>query len=786
MSFVASGRWLAMLMHLIFLAALAHHSKVWSAPAGIGPTVKEVVEFTRILQPSNHDNDALQSQVSPDGRRAFVVTRKADVATDRNRIEVLLLDTNARHLEARRVRGPVRLLTVDAQRDEDNGNPALRDARWVDDRTLVFRARIDDAPFQAYRFDVPTRRLTRLTTEPLGVLGFDVSKDLRRVVYVAPVPNPAMPPGERSVVAGTNSFWTMHFGQNDLGVQQRRYRYMVTTAGSRQAARQLGDSFPNANGGPPSVSVSPDGRWTVLPRFESARQLAWSEQYPMIAEATQEYGPSVKFDPLGYFSRPMLYVPRRLVAYRLDDGREQVILDAPDDSLAGARRDRLWQGSGTSIVIAGTFLPKSPSDALVSPGSHLVEYWPATGEWRDIAALTQRLTTTLTVAGRSDAFVAVDGDRRRGFERGPAGTWREVDVGSIGGDHAPTGWQLRVQEALNQPPDIVAVGPRDQVVRLTTLNPQFSSATWGTMREFAWSDGKGRTWNGGLMVPAGFEAARRYPLVIQTYGFSPSRFYRDGANISEGYTSGFAGRAFLREGILVLAMPVSASTGYPADPHERLLAFSDGARGAIDALVEKGWVDKDRIGIMGWSATGARVLNLVTFGDAPIRAATMLDGDANTLFSMTITYAFADGTQLDKERTNQGGPYGGTLDRWVRNDPSLHTDCIRAALRFETYGAETHNNWDVYALLRRQYRPVEMIMFPYGSHSLARPSERMISIQGNVDWYRFWLSGEKRTQLLLASETTKTLKDQYARWSQMTELKQAADGKPACVRPSGE
>lgn len=77
-------------------------------------------------------------------------------------------------------------------------------------------------------------------------------------------------------------------------------------------------------------------------------------------------------------------------------------------------------------------------------------------------------------------------------------------------------------------------------------------------------------------------------------------------------------------------------------------------------------------------------------------------------------------------------------------------------------------------------------MFPYGSHSLARPSERMISIQGNVDWYRFWLSGEKRTQLLLASETTKTLKDQYARWSQMTELKQAADGKPACVRPSGE
>jgi hypothetical protein len=41
-----------------------------------------------------------------------------------------------------------------------------------------------------------------------------------------------------------------------------------------------------------------------------------------------------------------------------------------------------------------------------------------------------------------------------------------------------------VDEALNRPPDIVALGPDGETVRLIRLNPQFSASTWGTMREY--------------------------------------------------------------------------------------------------------------------------------------------------------------------------------------------------------------------------------------------------------------------------------------------------------------
>jgi len=386
------------------------------------------------------------------------------------------------------------------------------------------------------------------------------------------------------------------------------------------------------------------------------------------------------------------------------------------------------------------------------------------------------------IAGKPGAFVAIDGERRRRFERDSGGGWQEVSDAQAdvqGQGVSAKDWRLRVREALNQPPDIVAVSASGATVQLTELNPQFS-ASWGTMREYSWKDRKGRTWNGGLMVPAGFDPKVRHAVVIQTYGFSPKRFYRDGSNTHEGFTSGFAGRAFLREDILVLALPWTAASGGATDERGQRVTFSEGVLSAIDALAAETWVDRDQIGIMGWSATGDRVLNLLTFTDAPVRAASLLDGDANTLYSMAITYSVMDGVQARKEQANEGGPYGESRERWVRNDPSLHTDCIRAALRIETYGPEVHNNWDIYALLRRQYRPVEMIMFPEGAHALSRPSERMISLQGNVDWYRFWLKGERRTELLIPSETAASLKAQYERWEQMEHLKRAADAKPRC------
>ena len=100
-----------------------------------------------------------------------------------------------------------------AIRDPSYLDPAIQDVRWVGSRTLVFLGRIDTTVHQAYRLDVRTARLFRLTRETLPIVSFAVSDDLRQVVYVAQVPKPPLAPGARSVVVANQSFWSVMFEQ---------------------------------------------------------------------------------------------------------------------------------------------------------------------------------------------------------------------------------------------------------------------------------------------------------------------------------------------------------------------------------------------------------------------------------------------------------------------------------------------------------------------------------------------------------------------------------------------
>lgn len=768
---------------------------------GIGPSVREVVEFTRIVQPRAGDPDHLRAHVSPDGRHAFIVTRRADVATDRNLFDILLIRLDLARWQrtaqgAQRVQGvpeePVRLLTVASRTDAAYIMPSIREARWVGNRSIVFLGRIDDAPYQVHRLDVETRRREAMTFSSLPIVAYDVSGDLARVAYVAQVPNPPMAPGARHVVVGNRSFWNVTAGQDDMQAQDRMHRYFVAEAGVPGSERPLGPAF-ESSAFASSPSLSTDGRWVLAPEYVPQAQERWAARYPLVAIATARFSRSLINDPLRYFSLPRAYVPRRMVAYRVTDGQAKPVLDAPDDTTTNAsqwRSDRLWFSGGRSVILAGTHLPPQAAQAT-STASHIVEYWPDTGRWSVVAPLRHALAAAYRIEAPQESFVAIDGLRRRVFLRAADGAWREQDSDAVGPaeglaipgvpDHVPlgqTGWRLGLQEGLNRPPDMVAWHEGQGLVPLTALNPQFSSGSWGDMRPYSWHDAQGRRWEGGLMRPSGDEPSGRGPLVIQTYHFDPQRFYLDGPDA--GFSSGFAGRAFLREGLRVLALPWGPAIDGPTDERSGLLAFMDGVKGAVDALVRDGLVDPARVGILGWSATGERVLNLVTFSDVPIRAASLLDGDANTLFSFTVTYGAGDAMPLRRERTNAARPFGETLTQWARHDPSLNTHCIRAALRIETYGPMVKNNWDLHALLRRQYKPVEMVVMPLGAHSLSRPSERMVSLQGNVDWYRFWLAGGERAEAVLPGETAAALQDQYARWRQMAALAAADAARPGC------
>ena len=790
-SAIAAGRFAAacrnlsrLIFHSLFVMAVTLCAATGKPPpmdTEPGPSVTDIVEFNRVMAPVGSNEDQLREQVSPDGTRAFILTRKANTRTDRNRYEILLLDLRPQRLAAGRYVAPVSVASLEPVVDDYSGFGSVTDLRWVGNRTIIFRARLRDALYQAFQVDTVTRALTQLTFSPTGVIAFAVSDDLRTVLYAARVNNPPLKEGQRSIVVGNQSFWSVMRGQESAQSQLPKYRYHVAERGHPRHPRKLGEDVFETASPFPLMSLSPDGRWAVLPHDEPQRQQAWIKDYPLVDEATQSLGPGLLRDPMRYHSRPSGYVPMRMLAYRLSDGAARAVVDAPHGGTPNALPRLLWQAGGRSLVIAGTHLPLQGHELAGSRAAHIVEFWPEAGRWEAIAEVKGRVKDARQVS--RDLFQATDDSGPRRFERRGDRRLQEIEVTGerVAAEGSESGWKLRIHQSLNTPPDIVAEGPAGALVPLTRLNPHVSPA-WGSMRAYDWKDPQGRQWKGGLMVPAGYQPGARRPLVIQTYGFHPTHFYLDGGNQAERLTSAFAGRAFLRAGLLVLAVPVRASTGVPEGDRERIAAYIEGVRAAIEALVADGTVDRERVGIIGWSTTGERVLNQITFTDAPIRAATLADGDANTLFSTVVTYGFSDHTDRRKERANGGRM---ASPAWIRNDPSMHTDCINAAVRIETYGASVKNNWDIYSLVRRQFKAVEMVIIPKGTHGLHTPSERLLSLQGNVDWFRFWLTGEERTEPYLLGESDETLREQYRQWRQMAAFKKADDAKPVCARKAG-
>src|SRR5258707_11786504 len=114
----------------------------------------------------------------------------------------------------------------------------------------------------------------------------------------------------------------------------------------------------------------------------------------------------------------------------------------------------------------------------------------------------------------------------------------------------------------------------------------------------------------------------------------------------------------------------------------------------------------------------------------------------------------------DINSVNGGPPLGEHLSQWLKSAPGFNADKIRTPLRLEADTPMSFlSQWEVYAGLKMQRKPVELVYIPDGEHPLVKPWERMTSQQGNVDWFSFWLMDQEDPDPAKA--------DQYDSWRKM-------------------
>jgi hypothetical protein len=188
--------------------------------------------------------------------------------------------------------------------------------------------------------------------------------------------------------------------------------------------------------------------------------------------------------------------------------------------------------------------------------------------------------------------------------------------------------------------------------------------------------------------------------------------------------------------------------------------------GAIEYLDGRGLIDRERVGIVGFSRTVYYLEYALTHSTYRFVAAYLADGVDGGYMNYLL---FPD---VDYELVNGGPPVGQTFGAWLKNSPGFNLDKVRTAVHLEYYGRGSFlAGWQWFSGLSLLHKPVEFIWLPYGAHILVRPWERLVSQQGSVDWFAFWLKGEER------SDPTKV--GQYFRWRELRKIQEEVEKQPA-------
>jgi dipeptidyl aminopeptidase/acylaminoacyl peptidase len=216
--------------------------------------------------------------------------------------------------------------------------------------------------------------------------------------------------------------------------------------------------------------------------------------------------------------------------------------------------------------------------------------------------------------------------------------------------------------------------PEKTAVQITRLNAHLDRYELGTTRLIEWETADGQKLRGALLLPPGYAANQRAPLVVWVYGGS-----NGSANIN---TFGLVGQG------ATFNMQVLATRGYavlfPDAPVREGRVTEDLLRTVmpgVDAAIDQGYADPDRLAVMGQSFGAHNVLSLLVHTDRFKAAVISAAVGHPDLFSAYADMGF-DGTATSTGYYERGqGRMGGTPwqypDRYRENSPFFLFDRIQ-------------------------------------------------------------------------------------------------------------
>ncbi len=730
-------------------------------PEKRGVTVADAIQMTRWADRGYFfgGSPGPVALFSPDGKQFIIVVRKGNIEHNTNEYSLLLFRTGDVFYTPR----PRVLVTMSSSSNRD----AILNVKWLDDNeTVVFLGENPGQVPEVYGFNVRTSRIERLTNHPSPIVAYEISTDGQEIVYEADplarnvldteetkrngvVVTTQFPPdllsGDCGAVEKMNAFY-----KKELFIEKRGW----------PASRVFTSDFV-ANLLP--LYLSRTGRYAVLSVYVADIPPSWSDYqdkllHPYIIESRKR----------GTASNVLRYMLLDTKTLQL-----KPLLNSPQ---TWYNAGFAWAKDESSVVLSGVYLPledPNPSEREARE-KHTFVAEVTLSDKKVVKITDDELKVAKWDQSTGKLLLEPEHSRedllREAYQK-VGSTWTRVPI-TEEGSRIKYPLDVTLTEDVNTPPKILVSEERNhRGALLFDLNPQFGRLQFGKVAAVRWKATDGHEVVGGLYLPPDYIPGKRYPLVIQTHGFNKDRFWIDGP-----WSSAFAAQPLASNGFVVLQVGGSSDptedrsySNTPQEAPRQMAAYE----GAIDYLDGRGLIDRSRAGIIGFSRTVFYVEYTLTHSKYRFAAATLADG-----FDGGYVNSVLWEMQTDYGLVNGGPPFGSSLVRWRENSPGFNLDRVRAATRLEYYGPSGPlGGWEWFSGISFLKKPVDFIWLPFGTHLLVKPWERMISQQGNVDWFSFWLKGEE--------DPDPTKAEQYARWRELRK-QQEVNMKKLATEPKGK
>ncbi|MDW8367493.1 MAG: prolyl oligopeptidase family serine peptidase, partial [Abditibacteriales bacterium] len=494
-------------------------------------------------------------RLSPDGGRVVFIVSEADFEESRRWSHLWMAPTTVPFAKGEKEGVEARQLT--------RGQETVSQPQWSPDgRFIAFLSDRAEKPLppeekpkkQVWLLPADGGEAFPLTAAEEGVMQFDWSPDGREIFYVA---QEALPPERK-----TQKEHDKKTKRDGVVEEQEKFRKEIwrIAVESQKATKVFEGDF-----GLSEVRVSPDGA-----------RLAYTTNY------TGKPDDDAKTD---------------IWVLNLRDGQRWKLVER-----GGGKFRPRWSPSGRYIAFVTTIDPEVP---YAQP--HLFVARAEGGEVRDALAQFNRGVEGDFHWGASDErlyFIAAQGT----VSRLCVVHWRTHDVtGVTDADRVYRSFDVSADETrfaiiaedAEAPPDVWLSDAPGAAKRLTRLNPQLEEFEIAATEVVHWRSRDGWDIEGILTKPLGYEAGKRYPLLVNPHGGPHGRAVQALTWWQVAAANGYA----------VLAPNFRGSSGYGKD-------FDVGSRydiggkdfddvmTGVDALIERGIADPERLGIYGGSYGG--------------------------------------------------------------------------------------------------------------------------------------------------------------------------------------